>query len=117
MDVSSSRLASFSVAQGPARPDIPASTVHIGSRRTIVRPPSRLHWRSDDDGKQSVCRVWNVEARGEVTGLIMFSGAWRDSGVAPSGGFDVSLRCATPDFHTHLRRSIERSRVAPTRKA
>jgi len=88
MDVSSSRLAIVSAAQGPARPAIPASTVHTVSRRTSVRPPGTLHRRSDDSAKQSVCRLWNVWTRGEVTGP-MFSGQVGDAAVAPSGEFDV----------------------------
>ena len=37
--------------------------------------------------------------------------------MTPSDELTVSLFCAAPDFHNHLRRAFGRSRVAPTRKA
>ena len=102
--------------QGPARPAFPPAMVSAASYEAIVGTPSTLHGRSSVRTKQAVCRDGKVWARGEMTGP-MPSIPCRVRRMTPSGELTVSLRCAAPDSHNHLRRAFGRSRVAPTRKA
>src|SRR5262245_50898758 len=90
--------------------------VSAASYEAIVGTPSTLHGRSDDRTKQAVCRDGKVWARGEMRGPIP-SIPCRVGRMTPPGELIVSLRCAAPDSHNHLRRAFGRSRVAPTRKA